>query len=212
MQLFKKTTFTFFMLLTILIIPIYAQEVAVKALRYQLRKLSYNVHIINTLYQDDVLYLPTEYKELDSGKLLIEGYEFSEKYIINALKHMCDYHDFSPFLVIWQAFTQYKHLQESEPLKEFTLAIICVLKSTVRHHDPDLYPEWIAHEALKNNNLTLIQALEILDILVHELPPFFDHYEITSTLSWKLWIQKYWLVFPVALAALLLKTYLSTLK
>lgn len=170
------------------------------------------MHIINTLYEDKILHLPTEYKELDSGKLLVEGYEFSENYIINALKHMCDYNDFSPLLLIWQAFTQYKHLQESEPLKEFTLAIICVLKSTVRHHDPDLYPEWIAHESLKNNNLTLSQALEILDILVHELPPFFDQYEITSNLSWRLWAQKYWLVFPVALAALLIKTYLSAVK
>ena len=201
-----------FVLLTTLVVPTYTEEATLKTLRYQLRKLSYNVHIINTLYEDKILHLPTEYKELDSGNLLVEGYEFSENYIINALKHMCDYNDFSPLLLIWQAFTQYKHLQESEPLKEFTLAIICVLKSTVRHHDPDLYPEWIAHESLKNNAITLSQALEILDVLVHELPPFFDQYEISSNLSWQSWAQKYWLVFPFALAALLIKTYLSAVK
>ena len=201
-----------FVLLTTLVVPTYTEEATLKTLRYQLRKLSYNVHIINSLYEDKILHLPTEYKELDSGNLLVEGYEFSENYIINALKHMCDYNDFSPLLLIWQAFTQYKHLQESEPLKEFTLAIICVLKSTVRHHDPDLYPEWIAHESLKNNAITLSQALEILDVLVHELPPFFDQYEISSNLSWQSWAQKYWLVFPFALAALLIKTYLSAVK
>ncbi len=198
--------------LTSIILNAHTQEQLTKVLRYQFRKLSYAVHITRNLYNDKMLYLPAEYKELDNGSLIVEGYEFSENYMITSLKHMCDENDFSPFLLIWEAFTRYKHLQETEPLKEFTLAIICVLKSTVRHHSPNAYPEWIAHESIKTNSITLSQAVEILDVLVHELPPLFDKYEITSSLSWESWGRKHWLIFPIALSVLLIKTYLNTIK
>ena len=47
------------------------------------------------------------------------------------------------------------------------------------------------------NQLPIAEVLSAIDMLVTELPPFLEKYELHSTLTWKNWLKKYWWVPPV---------------
>jgi hypothetical protein len=57
--------------------------------------------------------------------------------------------------------------------------------------------------------MPLEDVLDLLDILVDQLPEFLEKTELTSNLEWKEWINKYWLIAPISTIVLALKIYLA---
>lgn len=190
-----------------------AQEQPQKiAYKHHLKQFTEAFNVVKKLYTAQLLHFPeiSSFTFFGDG-IVIEEYEFYNQQVIRAMQHAYIDNDFSTFLLLVNNIT-HKEQPPLDQFKEVTLGLICILKSTVRYHDPEEYHEWIIYESLKNQKLSLSQALTILEILVHELPPLFEKYEMTSSLSWKDWSRKHWFIFPVALTALLLRTYLTTIQ
>lgn len=51
------------------------------------------------------------------------------------------------------------------------------------------------------------EVLQVLDIILKELPVFIEKYELNSSLSWKEWKKKYWLLAPAGGLILGIKCY-----
>jgi hypothetical protein len=47
------------------------------------------------------------------------------------------------------------------------------------------------------SQLPIAEVLNAIDMLVNELPPFIEKYELNSQITWKNWLKKYWWVPPV---------------
>jgi len=57
--------------------------------------------------------------------------------------------------------------------------------------------------------MPLEEVLDILDLLVEELPEFLEKYELNSDITWRSWVKKYWILVPVAATAFGIKIYLT---
>src|SRR5690606_2731541 len=49
----------------------------------------------------------------------------------------------------------------------------------------------------KIDRLPLSEILHTIDMLTDELPASLEKYEFNSTMSWKIWLKKYWWIPPV---------------
>jgi len=192
----------------------YSQEIEHQKIAYKhhIKQFTEAFNVVNKLYTAQLLHFPEISSFTFSGDgIVIEEYEFYNQQVIRAMQHACLNNDFSTFLLLVSEIL-HNNSHTLEQFKEVTLGLICILKSTVRYHDPEEYDEWIIHETLKNQKISLSQALTVLEILIHELPPLFEKYEMTASLSWQDWGRKHWFIFPVAIAALLLRTYLTAVQ
>ncbi len=61
------------------------QESGLKTLRYQFKKLTYGMYIVQNLYYDNILHLPTEYKELPMVILLLKDMNFLKIILLRLL-------------------------------------------------------------------------------------------------------------------------------
>ena len=117
---------------------------------------------------------------------------------------------------VWKSLYSYRHLDNKEVVREFVCVIVYMIEDVIKrdfisHYDtmPSDIKERL-HRGLED--LPLEDVLDILDILVEEIPEFIEEYKLDSEMTWNDWLKKYWLVAPVAFAAICLKAYLSAIS
>jgi hypothetical protein len=144
-----------------------------------------------------------------------EEITFTHERIIWCLEHIENHHSLDPFLEVWDDLTHYQLVSDKLVLREFTYLLFYLYRDVVhqeaflRSKNPD--PALLESILLRVPSLEaaeLEDILDVLDLLIDELPAFIEHYELSSNLTWKEWAKKYWLIAPVGAAVLILKTYL----
>ena len=144
-------------------------------------------------------------------KVHYDGVLFCNEHILTLIDTIKKEQSINPILHMWAELKRYKYLHDSEMVKEFTQLVFIVTRYSLKHQFPTSFED---NTSVKNiyildaiESLSLDQILDILDVLVEDLPVFIDKYELDSTMTWKEWINKYWLVAPAAFGALLFKMY-----
>lgn len=167
------------------------------------------------------LCLHCEIRETKNSKTLVlsndEEIVFTHERIIWCIEHIEKYHSLAPFLEVWEDLTHYQLVRDKTVLREFTYLLFYLYKDVV-HQEVFLRSEKQNLETLESilikapslEKAELEEILDVLDILVDELPAFIEQYELASNLTWQQWLKKYWLIAPVAAAILVLKIYLGT--
>lgn len=117
-----------------------------------------------------------------------------------------------PFLVLWGQQKKNHNVTTIPYLKEIAVLILTIYRAIYTACTPIL--QSVELEAKKTafqtiavlfSNIASLQAFELLNIiekLTVQIPKLLEKYEITTgTLTWRQWIEKYWWLPPMAIAA-----------
>jgi hypothetical protein len=133
--------------------------------------------------------------------------------IITMIRHIYKTNHFGPLFSFWNGISRYKYIQDEEICSEFARFIIHLIHSTATHQAPTRCKEiFIEGKGLLPldhlNEMPLEDILNLLDILVEELPVFLKENEIGTDTNWKEWIKKYWLIAPLRAVILGVSVYM----
>lgn len=146
-------------------------------------------------------------------QVLFQGFLFRNERLKKTIEQFCFKKKLDVILKLWINIGHYQYLDDPTIVKEFAVLVLTFLYSTVEKIVPNISFEVSSKSRLFSEHhfetLSLEEVLDILDILVDELPEFLEKYEFGSDISWQEWLKKYWLIAPLALAAFLLRIYLT---
>lgn len=178
---------------------------------YHLKRLTPSVCLFRRCVQKGLLKIPLVYVAEQEG-VTIKGMVFSERRIVSTIKQMCTRQEFDPLFEVWTNLMHYKYLYDDSVVKEFSTLIACILhENALTLWSQGTAATFRLREIKITPSLTLMpleEVLNVLDMLVEEIPSFFEKYELDSRMSWKNWLKKYWLIAPIAAAALIVRAYL----
>ena len=176
---------------------------------YHLKRVTPVLKLLEDMEMKKLLDFNFSYK-VGEEKLTIDGSDFFQKHIISLIQLVNSNKSIGPIISTWHGFLRYKYMDNEASLKEFCIFIFILLSQEAENH------KWGSFFEKKKHNLSrplqdmpLEELLDILDILVDELPGFIERYELDGEMDWKKWGRKYWLLAPAAFAALCLKIYLN---
>lgn len=182
-----------------------AQEVLLRF--YHLKRLERGVRYLKKCIDKNEVQFFSDYEEQEKC-LVVKGIHFTHNNIILTIKQMTAKRSFKPLVNIWAKLVSYKHIHDHDIIKEFAALIIYILHTnSLDYLSESLKNNLKAHQEL--TSLPLEDVLDILDILIDELPDFFDRYELDSEMSWYSWRKKYGIVATIAAVALGIKVYLT---
>ncbi len=177
---------------------------------YIIQRIDPFIHVI-TKIKSEFWIFPTPFFDYD--KVHYDGVLFSNEYILSLIDVLKKEQSIVPILHTWAELKRYKYLHDSEMVKEFMQLIFIVTRYSLKHQctvvlEDDLFAKNVYFlDAIEK--LSLDQILDILDVLVEDLPAFIQRYELNSSMTWKQWLDKYWLVGPLAGTAFLIKVYID---
>lgn len=179
---------------------------------YSLQRLKRAVNLVKKLEKKQKLYIPFKSSWENDG-LTFNGNHFSNNCITTTIQIICNKKDIQSLLNLWSSLNRYKYVKEPIIITEFTILIINILQNTMQHLFPNDYTQLHStnkvHSMAVLESMPLEEVLDILDILVDELPNFIEKYELDTEIPWKKWLRKYWLLAPVGAATLGLRLYLT---
>ena len=157
-------------------------------------------------------------REVKNKKVLILDNDvmisFTHPRIIWCLEHIEQYNSLGPFLEVWDDLGHYQLVSDTAVIREFTYLVFYLYKKIVHQECllQDKKEEIEKFDALFKSISSLDEAdleniLNILDIVIDELPVFVEQYELTSNLTWKEWAKKHWMFAPIAASIIAIKIY-----
>jgi hypothetical protein len=122
-------------------------------------------------------------------------------------------HSFKPIFILWQGINRYKYIEDQEVCSEFARFVTHLIHSTATHHATrqcsGVFIEGKGFLPIDQlHEMPLEDILNLLDVLVEELPNFLKENEITPDTNWKEWFKKYWLIGPLKTAIFGISVYL----
>jgi hypothetical protein len=110
----------------------------------------------------------------------------------------------NPIVTLLKEATYAAHVKDHALVHETFLLIFTVHKQILfqqckEHHHflKKTTVNTLVEVSDKINQLPIAEVLDAIDMLMTELPPFLEKYELTSTITWRNWLKKYWWVPPV---------------
>ena len=149
----------------------------------------------------------------DYFNAVFDDVTFKNEHIVLLLHSIDQAKSITPIFHLWTEFKRYKYLPNIEMVKEFLQVLFIVTRYSLRTHFPTIFEE---NEHVKNiyflnsiQSLSLEEMLDILDLVIEDLPLFIEKFELNSLMSWKDWMKKYWIVAPIAIMTFLVKVYID---
>lgn len=186
---------------------------------YHIQRLSKSVKLLVWMSRKKLLPIYIKYRISDdkNKKIVVVQDDYVTFYhprIIWCLEHIKQHHSLDPFLEIWDDLIHYQLVADQDIMREFICLVFYLYKDVV-------HQEVFIKNNLNNSSLEILfkkitdlqkadleDILDVLDLLIDELPDFIEKYEINSHLTWKEWAKKHWLVATVAFSALCIKVML----
>ena len=191
------------------IIEVSAQEVLMRF--YYIQRLQKSVDILIELQNRHILDFDFKY-HYEPTMLHIENQYFFDPIIISALHLACTKKTAVPLRTAWHDLIAYKHMHSARFVPEFAGAVMCILHKVLLAHGIDKSPiESFFVRVSKDASLDSIpleELLDVLDLLLDEIPRLVEKYELNEPLTWRKWARKHWLLAPIACTALGIKIYL----
>lgn len=178
---------------------------------YLLRRLEPILAKIQILNLKDRLYLGCTNATADSDPCLhyLNEHHGPVAHMIHTIYYS---HSFKPLFNLWHGLSRYKYIQNDIVSSNFARFITHLLHNTATHHATHLKQIVDDEKAFmpleQLQDMPLEDILNLLDVLVEELPDFLAKNEISSTMKWKDWIKKYWLIAPISTIILGIRVYM----
>lgn len=162
-----------------------------------------SIYFLSRLDQQHYCYNPCNYIE-QQNSLQLESTIFSHPTICNYIKQAINSQSLRPILLLLKYTEQTLNAQSDHFLHETLILIFVIHKHILfnecaQHHHP-IKKSTLETIIMINNiisQLPIAEVLNAIDMLVNELPPFIEKYELNSQITWKNWLKKYWWVPPV---------------
>ena len=180
---------------------------------YVIKRLEPILAKVHSLYENNLLYLDCVHTTTGSDPCL--HYLNSTKEPIKGMIHkIYKTQSFKPVFSLWNGISRYKYIQNEELCSEFARFITHLIHSTttylVETRSKEFFIEGKGLFHLDQlHDMPLEDILNLLDLLIEELPIFLKENEIGSTLPWKDWVKKYWLIAPLRAAIFGLSIYMT---
>ena len=210
----KKITFLFSIIISISIIPIHTspQKMIVHTSTYfsnivqyisYVKCLSISIYFLSCLHKKNYYYKPCNIIEKE-GYIQIDTTFFFHHSTKFCLQKVLRTGSLKPIITLLQKTSDQLNSQSPRFIHEIFLLIFTVYKQILlqecnEHHHvlKKTTLTTIIEVSDKINQLPIAEVLSAIDMLMTELPPFLEKYELTSTITWKNWLKKYWWVPPV---------------
>lgn len=153
---------------------------------------------------------------LEERGMEYDGCNFNNPHILALVTSIDAQRSIKPIFHMWEELKRYKYLHDIKLIKEFTQVLFIVTRYSFKTQLPLTFEDKVAIKNVYSldaiDTLPLEQVLDVLDIIIEDMPAFLEKYELQSNLTWKEWLRKYWPVAPIAIAAFILKVYMSYLE
>ena len=179
---------------------------------YLLKRMEYVLEKLYLLNEQGLLCLSCNNSTNNEIDPCLQLLNITKEPILVMIQTLYRTHSFRPFFSFWNNINRYKYIQDEQIMKEFACFVTHLLHTTVTHHTSfHSHRMLIEKERLSLDqlqNMPLEDILNLLDILVEELPQFLEKNEIDTDMTWKEWFKKYWLLFPLSATIFLIKVYI----
>ncbi len=169
---------------------------------YVIKRLNPIMTKINMLYANNLLHLNCT-TIIDKNDPCLKKLSLSKEPIITMIHDIYRTDTFKPIFTLWNGISHYKYIQDEDLCSEFAQFIIHLIHNTTHSTKKGLLP------LDQLNEMPLEDILNLLDILVEELPLFLNENEINANMHWKDWLKKYWLIAPLRTAIFGITVYLT---
>lgn len=120
--------------------------------------------------------------------------------INQSITHIKNTKKLHSLFLCWHNITSYQVIIDEKFFTEFATLVcklLCLVAETTIDKTKTSTLETIINISQKIDKLPLSEILHTIDMLTDELPAFLEKYEFNSTMSWKIWLKKYWWIPPV---------------
>lgn len=170
---------------------------------YYIKCLTVSTYLLSRLDQHCYHFCPCNICE-HNNCIQIDEAIFSHRIICNCIKKMIQTNSLQPFIILLEKAKKYHSTHNNRFFREIFILIFIIHKQ-ILFKECEKDPHTIKKSTLETimminniiNQLPIAEILAAIDMLVTELPPFFEKYELNSKISWKKWFEKYWWVPPV---------------
>ena len=179
---------------------------------YVIKRLEPILAKVHSLYENNLLHLGCASTTTGSDPCL-HYLNITKEPIKGMIHRIYQTQSFKPVFSLWNGISRYKYIQDEELCNEFARFITHLIHSTATHlaetRCKEIFIEGKGFLALDQlHDMPLEDILNLLDLLVEELPIFLKENEIGSGMYWKDWVKKYWLIAPIKAAIFGISVYM----
>lgn len=180
---------------------------------YHIQRTKQAFQALRKLESVGLVRIPSSYHR-EENFLSYAGQQYHDATVITTIQLLCTKGNILPLTSLWASLSRYKLVRNREVMQEFSVLLVTLLKLSAANlkgeEEQDLDQEYVLKDMTGGlENMPLEEVLDILDILVDELPQFLEKYEFDSDLTWRTWGKKYGIVASVAAIALGIRIYLT---
>jgi len=181
---------------------------------YSIKQLFHSIDFLSALDSKSYCYKPC-YVVIQQHCIQIDSIIFFHPTIKACLEQMINAESLQPLIILLQQ-TPYHIVKNKFFMYEYFLLIFTIYRQFFFQDCKEISDlltkttlNTIMEISEKLNDLPIAEVLNAIDMLAKELPPFLEKYELNSSLTWKVWVKKYWWVPPIFTGWFGLKILLS---
>jgi len=130
----------------------------------------------------------------------LEGVSFRNARVVAGVKQLCATKKLTALDPLWSDFFEYRDVNDEQFGREFIL-VLCLVYRVLFAVGPPQHKASLTGEVFDVyqdvSSLPLEQALDLLDVMVDQIPNFLERVHFFSDLGWRQWLKKYWWAVPL---------------
>ena len=165
--------------------------------------LAESTYFLSRLHKQFYCYQPSNVI-VQNNCIQIDSVSFLHRAIRSCLKKIIRTESLNPLLMLLQEAQYYQITQDNLFFHECFLLIFVIHKQILFYeceHNGYVLKKTTLDTIIEISNtinqLPISEVLSAIDMLINELPPFVEKYELNSKITWKNWLKKYWWVPPI---------------
>ena len=165
--------------------------------------ISESLYFLSHLSECDYCYIPCNMIQKEHCIQIDKAFFFHKK-IRSCLHKVMQTKSIIPIITLFQHARHPWCLRDQALMHEVFLLIFIIHKQILlqecKESDHSLKKstlDTLVEVSDKINQLPITEVLSAIDMLITELPPFLEKYELNSSITWRNWLKKYWWVPPI---------------
>lgn len=194
--------------------PLQQQYYALCTSFHAVKCIAQSIHFLSQLAENNYCYKPCTCNNVYDC-IQFDSTPFFHQTIKTCIKKMERTQSLNPIIFLLHNINNH-HIDDTRFMYELFMLIFTVHKQILLYECQECnYSfkkttlETILEVSEKINQLPIAGLLNAIDMLITELPPVLEKYEIYSNMTWRDWFKKYWWVPPIFGGWFLLKFFLN---